>query len=425
MDSLKKRECLVIRGGQRLVGEVCLHGAKNAVLPILVAATLSDECVKIDDCPYISDVENMLKLLENLGVRVVREGRSVSIYGRARNVEVSEELSSVMRSSMYVLGALLANVGEVSMSYPGGCKIGTRGMDIHLCALERLGAECTFDDKRLYCKCNQLVGADIVLRYPSVGATQNALMCAVLAKGNSKIINAAREPEIVALAHALRIMGARIAGEGTPVIYVEGVEKLGGGEIVPISDRIILSTIMCAVGVCGGEVVVKNANLSHVGSLVEVLKYDGCQIESDALSVKISSKGQVGACSVTTGPYPLFATDVQPQLLATRCFANGVSRIRETVFESRFAYADQLKKLGAKIEIDGTVATLLGGSRLQGAPMYATDLRGGAGLCIAALRAEGESVLFNPHYIDRGYEQIENVFSSLGGDIRRDIRLPK
>ncbi len=422
MDNLQKRECFVINGGRRLSGSVELHGAKNAVLPILVAATLSDDCVIVEDCPSISDVDNMLKLIEILGARVVRDGRRVCVYGRVGNAHVGDDLIGVMRSSMYVLGALLANVKEVSMPYPGGCQIGARPMDIHLSALERLGARCSFDGERLHCKAQRLVGGDIVLRYPSVGATENALICAVLAKGYSKIVNAAREPEIVSLARALRAMGARIMGEGTSVIFVEGVERLGGACVTPVADRIVCATLMCAVDVCGGEIEIKRGNLAHQNCLIDVLKRDGCTIDGDEFSLRISSRGVVEPCEVTTGPYPLFATDVQPQLLATRCFANGVSKMRETVFENRFAYVDELKRMGALIDVNGREAIIACENKMTCANMHATDLRGGAGLCIAALKTEGESAVFNTHYIDRGYEQIEKMFGALGADIKREWR---
>ncbi len=420
MSVTEKKERFVVNGGQRLYGKVKLHGGKNAVLPILVAATLTDECVVVEDCPNISDVENMCRLLEDLGARIEREGRSICVCGRATSASVSESLFSVMRSSMFALGSLLVNVGEVSMPYPGGCKIGARPMDIHLSALEKLGVECSFDEERIHCRVDKLIGGDVYLRYPSVGATQNALMCSVLAKGESKIVNCAREPEIVSLAHALRAMGAKIWGEGSSVIFVEGVEKLHGATITPIADRIVLATIMCAVSLCGGDVTVENSNISHLGALLDVLKNDGCKIENDLLSTRIFSNGNVKPCDIITGPYPLFATDIQPQILATKCFASGVSKVRETVFENRFAHIEQLKRFGANIDVSGQVATVCASKSMRGAEVYATDLRGGAGMMMAALKIDGESKIFNPHYIDRGYEKIEDLFSSLGAVVKRE-----
>lgn len=412
--------CIEIKGGSRLCGKLTVHGAKNAVLPLLAASLLTDEEVTIDNCPYISDVDNMAKLLCELGAHVVREGRRISVSGHVSGVRTGTRLYKTMRSSMFMLGALLCVLGEVEMPLPGGCDIGARPLDIHLDGLRRMGARTLCDGEILNCRASGLTGAKIVMRYPSVGATENLLMCASLANGETMLVNCAREPEIVALAEGLRAMGAKISGEGTSVICIEGVKKLHGAVLHIGGDRIVAGTVLSATALCGGDVTVYGADVGDMKSIFQSFRSEHCSIDESPLGFRVRSDGQMKARSVITAPYPLFPTDMQPQFLACQCFADGVSRVQETVFENRFSHAKELLKMGANINVHANCATVLGG-RLHGADVYATDLRAGAGLCVAAMRAEGVSRVFNPHYIERGYEDFAEMFSSLGADIKNTV----
>lgn len=416
---VKDEQYISISGGAELCGRVRLHGAKNAVLPILVASVLTEDEVTVCDCPNISDVQNMIELLKELGIQVRKNGRDITLWGRVcANVTAQPKLYGMMRSSMFLLGALLATVGEVSMPLPGGCDIGSRPMDIHLDGLSRMGATTQCENGMIRCSAKTLHGADIIMKYPSVGATENLLMCAVKAKGKTRLINCAREPEIVALVQALRAMGARIRGEGSSVIEIEGTDSLYGAAVKPVGDRIICGTVMCAVSLCGGDVTIEGVESRDVSSVIYALEGEGCRIEDYGACLRIRSTGRIRAGDITTGPFPLFPTDMQPQICVCKCFAEGVSIIRETVFENRFAHVRDLVRLGADISLDGNRAVVRGSS-LHCGDMYAHDLRGGAGFCIAAMKMQGESRVFDPHFIDRGYEDFEGLFSSLGASISR------
>lgn len=415
-----------IKGGNKLYGNVTLHGAKNAVLPLMAMGILTDEDVVIDDCPYISDVDVMCRLLQNLGVNVTRDCRRISVHTRATRTSASEEFCKDMRSSMFMLGALLASRGEVRMALPGGCKIGSRPMDIHLDGLMRMGARVERTQDEIICYAERLKGADIVMKYPSVGATENLLMCASLADGATTIVNCAREPEIISLAQGLRAMGARISGEGTSVIKVEGVDKLSGCKITPIADRIVAGTMLCAVALCGGEVSIDGLGEEYLGALTSVLRSKNCLISGDKNSLRINSDGRTHAVNITTAPYPLFPTDLQPQIFVCAIFADGVSTIRETVFENRFAHAKEFEKIGARVRVfDNTVCKIMGSEtsdkpcKMSTCDLRASDLRGGAALMLAGLKLRGETNVYGCEYIDRGYEKIEDVFCSLGGYVLR------
>ena len=418
-------EYFEILGGNSLFGRTTVHGAKNAVLPLLAAGILSEETVSIEDCPYISDVDVMCRLLEDLGARVEREGRRICVRGKAVRARASESLCKDMRSSMFMLGALLASLGEAEIPFPGGCKIGSRPLDIHVDGLRKMGAEVEYTEQGLHCHAGKLHGADVLLKYPSVGATENLLMCAALAKGKTTLINAAREPEIVSLARGLRAMGARVSGEGTPVIRIDGVDKLGGCAVTPVFDRIVAGTVLCAVAMCGGDVIIEGASERLLGTVCDTLRSKDCKITSDGNSMHVISTGRVHPVNILTAPYPLFPTDMQPQLLALSCFADGVSEIHETVFENRFAHAEELKKMGAHIYVNGNGAIIDGNPNLADMcsdtprTLISKDLRGGAGLMLAGLKAKGETRVFGTQYIDRGYERIEDVFCALGGSVRR------
>lgn len=414
-----------IKGGNELHGRVALHGAKNAVLPLMAMGILTNEVVTINDCPYINDVDAMCDLLSDLGVKVVRKGRRISVCTSAMRTDASEERCRDMRSSMFMLGALLASRGEAQLSLPGGCRIGARPLDIHVEGLMRMGANVEYSESGLKCYAQKLHGTQYVMKYPSVGATENLLMCASLAEGQTTLVNCAREPEIVSLAKGLRAMGARISGEGTSVIKVEGVDKLSGCEITPVADRIVAGTFLCAVALCGGDVSIDGLGEEYLRSVTGVLRSKECKIDGNENSLRIRSLARTHAMNVTTSPYPLFPTDMQPQIFACATFADGVSRIRETVFENRFAHAKEFSKLGARVSIDGNLCTIVGSACAENTEtfshcdLYASDLRAGAGLMIGALKVKGESRLFGSEYIDRGYERIEDAFCSLGGYVLR------
>lgn len=416
-------EYFEIEGGNPLYGQTTVHGAKNAVLPLLAMGILSDDTVTVCDCPDISDVRAMCGLLQNLGVRVERADRRISVSGSAHIARVSEAFCKDMRSSMFMLGALLASLGEVEMPLPGGCKIGSRPLDIHIDGLRRMGATAEYTRNGIRCYAKKLHGADVVLKFPSVGATENLIMCASLAQGKTTLVNVAREPEIISLAQGLRAMGARISGEGSSVIKIDGVDKLGGCRITPVGDRIVAGTLLSAVALCGGEVRINGVGDEYLGSVVETLRSEEISIYADECGMLVRSSGRAHPVRVATAPYPMFPTDMQPQLFAFACFADGVSCIKETVFENRFAHAKEFAKLGANIRLENNVATVYGNSLLKDVAaadsLRASDLRGGAGLMIAALKINGKTSVFGSEYIDRGYESIEDVFCSLGGVVRR------
>ena len=420
---------LEIIGGRSLHGRVCMHGAKNAVLPLIAAGILTKETVTIKDCPHISDVDVMIALIKSLGADVTRDGRNVSVRSRATHASVKDALCKDMRSSMFMLGALVATLKEVELDYPGGCRIGARPLDIHLDGLRRMGATIEYTDTGVKCAAKELHGANIVMKYPSVGATENLLMCATLAKGETTLVNCAREPEIVSLASCLRAMGARITGDGTSVMHISGVDELGGCEFTPIGDRIVAATLVCAANICGGEVEIDGVGRNMLGAVCDAVESKYCKISGDGNSMRISSFGKPKAVNVTTAPYPLFPTDVQPQIFACSLFSDGVSTIKETVFENRFAHAKEFIKLGADCKVESNVAYVQGARsktkaiKLSACDMTASDLRGGAGLILAALGINGKSRVYGTEFIDRGYESVEDMFCSLGGNvIRKTVR---
>ena len=415
-------DAFLINGGNELLGRVELHGAKNAVLPMLAASLLTDEEVTIEDCPKISDVFNMLELVREVGGETFVLGRNISVRGRAVKNCVSKRLQKVMRSSMFMLGVLLATVGEVKMSLPGVCAIGGRPLDIHLDGLRKLGAVCEEKDDEIFCFAKELKGAKILMRYPSVGATENLLLASCKAKGKTTLINCAREPEICSLVELLKRMGARINGEGTSVLEIEGVDALGGATCRPIADRIVGGTLLCALAVCGGEIEIGGLKKPDADTTLFALGNRNLQVFDDgfclhARAIKASDVADEIACDLTTGPYPLFATDMQPIVSAVKCFGNGVSRVRETVFENRFSHFVEMQKLGANVKIDGDVATISKGD-LHAGDMQARDLRGGAGLCVFALGIAGQSRVYGTNFVHRGYEDFAGVMRSLGAEIR-------
>lgn len=413
-----------IEGGNPLCGVVTVHGAKNAVLPMLAAGVLTDRKVTVEDCPYITDVDDMVGVLSALGLGVARDGRDISVQGAPRATEIPPDLACAMRSSVFMLGALLSAAGDVRLYTPGGCRIGARPLDIHFDGFRRLGARVEYGEDYVRCCADALKGADIVFKYPSVGATENLIMASVKARGTTRLIGAAREPEICSLVKLLRKMGARISGEGTPVITVEGVRELDGAKCAPVSDRIVTGTVMAAVAVCGGRVEIRGADTSCLGAVISHFLGSHTFLVEHGGVLVFESDGMLRSTDIVTGPYPLFPTDMQAPFMACQCYACGMSSMRETVFEDRFAHVGELRKMGADIALAGNTAFVDGSRGMRGARLSAADLRGGAGLIVAALGAEGESVLDGVRYIDRGYENAEKLFSVLGGKIHRESAAP-
>lgn len=414
-----KKEMFVIKGGNSLFGRTELRGAKNAVLPMLAASVLSPSPVTVRDCPYITDVEDMLAVLSAVGVRWERKGRDITVSGAPQSVEIPARLACAMRSSVYMLGALLSACGEVRLYAPGGCRIGARPLDIHFDGLSRLGADIETGEDYVRCTASRLRGTDVVLRYPSVGATENLIMAAVKAEGTTRLIGAAREPEIVSLVRLLVKMGADISGEGTPVVTVRGVDALDGASVLPVKDRIVAGTVMSAVAVCGGRVEIAGADSSVMGAVISPFLGAHTFLVEHGGSVTFESDGMLSPTDVGTGPYPLFPTDMQAPFMVCQCYAAGMSTMRETVFEDRFAHVPELVKMGAKIALAGCTAFVDGSGGMHGAELVSRDLRGGAGLVVAALGAKGQSTVSGVHYIDRGYEDLPALFRTLGARAER------
>jgi UDP-N-acetylglucosamine 1-carboxyvinyltransferase len=413
-----KKGYFEIEGGNSLFGKTQVYSAKNAVLPMLAAAMLTSEKVTIKNCPMISDIDNMFKIRELLSLETCWNGRDIEASGVVKNNHIPERLSSAMRSSIFMLGPLVTMTGEVKLHSPGGCKIGSRPIDIHLKGLEKMGAKITELSDGVLCKADRLVGAEIVLRYPSVGATENLISSAVLAHGETVIIGAAREPEVVSLCNMLTGMGARIWGAGTSVIKVTGVDGLYGTTTTPVADRIVAGTIVLATALVGGRVTIDNVNPAHLGALFAKLVSKHFVVLDKTCGVTVEGDGVVDPACVVSGPYPKFPTDLQPIFSAVLSYATGCSVVEERVFENRFSYVDELCKMGANIFVQKDKAYITGTS-LHGADVVAKDLRGGAGLVVAGLRADGISRVGGVEYIDRGYENIEYLFSSLGAKIQR------
>ena len=406
-------------GGYPLRGAARIGGAKNAVLPILAASMLAGGPVKILDCPRLTDVDNMLEIVRTLGCRVCREGGAAEIDpGGACRWEMPEELSKSLRSSIFLMGPLLGRFRKAKVTYPGGCEIGLRPIDLHLKGLRALGVTVRESHGMICLDGEKLRGGDVYLDFPSVGATENLMMAAATARGTTSIHNAAREPEICDLQEFINAMGGKVQGAGTGTIRVEGVRQLGGVEYRPIPDRIVAGTLLAAVAAVGGEARLLRARSADLGAPLDKLVRIGCEIEEDEQGIRIGSTGRLKPFEITTQPFPGFPTDLQAQFMALAALAGGTSVIVENLFESRFAHAAQLRRMGADIRISNRVAVVRGG-RLTGARVRASDLRGGAALVLAALAAEGESDIENTWHIDRGYERFEDTLASLGAKIVR------
>ncbi len=410
-----------ITGGRPLSGEVSIHGAKNSVLPILAAAVLAPGVSVIHNCPRLSDVSASLAILEHLGCKTVREGDTVTVDAACLNCcDVPDELMREMRSSVIFLGAVLARTGRAEMNLPGGCELGPRPIDLHLSAMRALGAQISEGPGGLHCTAPRLVGREINLSLPSVGATENIMLCACGAEGTTTILNAAREPEIVDLQDFLNAIGARVRGAGSSVISVEGKRPLHGGEHTVIGDRIVAATYLTAAAAAGGDVSVQGVDYRHLSTVTAILREAGCEVCSEKGRVRLICSAPLKAVRpVHTAPYPGFPTDAQAPVMAALAAGTGTTVFVENMFENRYRHVDELARMGADIRVEGRVAVVCGVSRLHGNSVKASDLRGGAALAVAALGAEGETLLTGLHHIDRGYERLEDDLRALGAEIKR------
>ncbi len=418
-DTLDK---LVIEGGRPLSGSIRIHGAKNAALPIMAASLLAEGKVQLRNVPRLLDIDVMLGILNRLGCNAVHKDDTIIVDSDGANsCHVPEDLMKQMRSSIFLMGPLLARFGEVCIYQPGGCAIGERKIDLHLRGLQALGAVIEENDHQIWCRAAKLKGNDIHLDFPSVGATENIMMAAVLAEGTTVITNAAREPEIQDLQHFLNAMGGNVMGAGTDTITVRGVDSLEPCDYEIIPDRIVAGTALIAAAATRGTVTLTHCNPAHLTSLFHVLRRAGVQIGTCNDIITISSTGRPKAIErIVTSPYPSFPTDLQSQVMVLLALADGLSLMKETVFEGRFKHVGELVRMGADISVDLNSAFIRGVPRLYGATVEATDLRAGAALVIAGLAAQGKTVVEQIHHIDRGYDRIELMFQRLGGVMHRD-----
>lgn len=408
-------------GGNRLNGEVRVQGAKNAVLPIMAAAIAAGCETELINCPRLSDVEAATRILRHLGCIVEREEDTIRIDSRGMNrTDIPHGLMREMRSSVIFLGAILARAHEAEMSYPGGCELGARPVDLHLDALRSLGAVVTEEGGSIFCRDSGLFGSRINLSFPSVGATENAMLAALAARGETVITNAAREPEIVDLQSFLRKMGARVSGAGSSTITVSGFKPADRVGHRVMTDRIASATLMCAAASAGGSVTLKSVVPEHFETVTSALESMGCEIWRGKNELTLSAKERLKAPRpVSTGPYPAFPTDAQPLLMAACLKAEGTAAFTENIFENRFRHAMEMRRLGADISVVGKVAMVTGTEKLSAAPVTATDLRGGAALVVAALAAEGETEIYDTGHIARGYEELDSTLTGLGAEVSR------
>jgi UDP-N-acetylglucosamine 1-carboxyvinyltransferase len=414
---------LVIRGGRRIEGSVQVSGAKNAALPQIAAALLSSEPLELTNIPAVSDVDTMLAMMREFGVVATRgSGRSLTLDARgAQNSDAPYDLVRRMRASILVLAPLLVRFGAARVSMPGGCAIGARPIDLHLKALETLGAEVSMDSGYIHARLKEgnLRGGRVVLSSPSIGATETALMAAVLARGETEILNAARDPEVCDLANCLAAMGAHIEGVGTHRVLIQGVNALHRARHELISDRIEAGTYAVAAAITGGHLEILGAHLEHLGSVGAVLENAGVAIWPTDRGLMVSRSGPLRAVDVTTEPYPGFPSDLQAQFMALMTIAPGAAVIRETVFEGRFMHVPELGRLGGNISLQGSTALVRGVERLHGAEVMATDLRASVSLVLAGLVAEGQTTVHRIYHLDRGYESLDHKLIQCGADIHR------
>jgi UDP-N-acetylglucosamine 1-carboxyvinyltransferase len=410
----------LVDGPARLGGEVEVSGAKNAALPCLAAALLTPEPVVLTNLPDVADIRAMEKLLQHVGAFVsARRGEAAIEAREIAAADAPYDLVRKMRASVLVLGPLLTRAGRVRVSLPGGCAIGVRPIDMHLAAFRKMGAEVEVEHGYVEARALRLVGASISFEKVTVTGTENVLLAATLARGQTVLENAAREPEVADLARLLRAMGARISGEGTSRIEVDGIERLHAASHEVLPDRIEAGTYLLAGAATRGDVTLRRCRPEDLGALTENLRGGGARLETSGDRIRIRADGRLTAGSVSTEPFPGFPTDLQAQWMAMATTAEGISTITETIFENRFHHVAELARMGAKIRLDGRTATVIGPSRLTGANLMASDLRASAALVIAALAAEGPSVIHRVYHLDRGFERMEEKMAALGGRVRR------
>ncbi|NVD96559.1 UDP-N-acetylglucosamine 1-carboxyvinyltransferase [Massilia sp. BJB1822] len=411
---------LIIQGGKRLMGDVTISGAKNAALPILCAGLLTSGDVKLSNVPKLHDVSTILKLLGQTGLQVSQDGDKVTLNGsKITKLEAPYELVKTMRASILVLGPLLARFGQAKVSLPGGCAIGSRPVDQHIKGLQAMGADISIDGGYIYAKCKKLKGTRIVTDMITVTGTENLLMAATLAEGETILENAAREPEVTDLANLLVAMGAKIEGIGTDRLVIQGVSELHGASHDVIPDRIEAATFLCAVAAAGGDITLRNTRVDIMDAALDKLREMGLRMTIGKDTIRAQMDSRPNPVSFRTTEYPGFPTDMQAQFMAVNTIANGASKVTETIFENRFMHVQEMNRLGAAIETDGNTAFIKGVEQLIGAPVMATDLRASASLVIAALAAKGETLVDRIYHLDRGYDRMEVKLQALGANISR------
>jgi len=413
----------VIEGTERLSGTVKIEGAKNTVLPIMAASLLAEKGeTVINQVPNLTDIDTMLEVLKYLGAKVKRDTRDKKVAIKAdslKSFEAPYDLVRRMRASFLILGPILSRLGKAKVSLPGGCVIGQRPVNLHLSALERLGAKLKEEHGYILASCDRLKGTIICFDRPTHTGTENVMMAAALGEGKTTLINAACDPEVVDLANFLNSMGAKIAGAGTSIITIKGVKRLKAVEYTPIPDRLEAGTFMMAAGITSGYLEIKNINLAHLRIVIQKLKEMGLEIEENKGRVKVKGPKRLKGVSITTCPHPGFPTDLQASIMALAAVADGGSEIRETVFEERFTHVMEFNRLGADIKVEGDKATISGVPKIKGATVMASDIRAGAGLVLASLVAEGVSEILRVYHIDRGYQDFETKLATLGAKIKR------
>jgi len=411
---------LAIQGDARLNGEVRISGAKNAALPILCASLLSSDSLQLDNVPDLNDISTMCKLLKQMGLVIEANGRQMVLSAaHIGKLEAPYDMVKTMRAAILVLGPLLTRFGEARVSLPGGCAIGSRPVDLHIKGLQAMGAEIRIEHGYIHAKCKRLKGARIFFDLVSVTGTENLMMAAALADGVTVLENAAREPEIVDLANCLIAMGARIEGAGSDTISIAGTEKLHGAKHRIMPDRIESGTFLVAATAAGGNITLTDVRADILDNVLEKLQEAGAAIQVSGNSINLQMNKRPQAVNIRTAPYPAFPTDMQAQFMAMNAIAKGSALVVETIFENRFMHVQELRRLGAQIEVEGNTAVIKGRSQLEGATIMATDLRASACLVIAGLAAQGETIVDRIYHLDRGYEHIEAKLSALGAQIRR------
>ncbi len=409
----------IIEGGRKLQGETYVSGSKNASLPIMAATILNKGISKLYNVPNIHDTQMMIEILKKLGCKVKKNGNKIVIdSSKVNKYEIPENLMREMRSSVIFAGSILGRYKKASFSYPGGCDIGARPIDLHIKGFEKLGIKKQEEYGKITCTAEEIIGTEINLDFPSVGATENIILAAVLGKGTTTIINAAMEPEIQDLQNFLNRMGAKVEGAGSNIIKIKGVQQLKDVSYNIMPDRIEAGTLLCAAAITGGKIKLKQVNIEHIKPILDKLAEAGCKIEAEKDIVKLEAPRRLKAVDIRTMPYPGFPTDMQAIFASILCVSTGTSIIVENIFENRFKYTQELQRMGAKIKIEGKAAIIKGTRKLYGAKVKATDLRGGASVVLAGLVAKGKTQVEDIKYILRGYENLDEKLNSLGADIK-------